>query len=75
MTISSYETLADALYRIDLATNAAEWLAALNRLKSDRQLGRRLGAQGRRLAESQFDTNKLVDVLAEVLTRAGSSPS
>ena len=58
-----------------LARDAADWLGALTRLKNDRQLARRLGAQGRRTVESRFDTNKLVDVLAEVLIRARSLSS
>ena len=53
-----------------LAGNESEWIDALTRLRDDPMLRARMGADGRKLVEEHYSTNRHAETLAHTLTAA-----
>lgn len=69
VVVSPVGVNAEILDRAELglaAPSAADWYAALARLIADRELGKQLGANGRRVAEDHYSVKTNVIKLAEI---------
>jgi glycosyltransferase involved in cell wall biosynthesis len=76
VVVSPVGVNAEILARAELglaARSAADWYAALARLIADRELGKQLGASGRRVVEDHYSVKTNVIKLAEIFQEVATS--
>ena len=76
VVVSPVGVNAEILSRAELgfaATSPADWFEAFERLYRDRELGKRLGANGRRVVEEHYSVKTNVLKLAEIFREVSQS--